>query len=159
VVAAERDALPMPAALIRPMEMEDVSEVARLEAASYSFPWSTSIIGDSVRVGYKCNVMLIDVILAGYSILACGAGEAHLLNLCVRENFRHRGLGLRLLHRVMAQASEANAQVVFLEVRPSNPSAIRLYQSAGFIQIGVRRGYYQAQNGREDAIVMRRVVE
>ena len=159
MAAVEKDAMPVPEALIRPMELDDVTAVALLEAESYPFPWSEGIIRDSVRVGYQCNVMLIDVIVAGYSIMAAGAGEAHLLNLCVRQSFRHRGLGTRLLGRVLAQAAEANAHVMFLEVRPSNQSAIRLYQANGFVQIGVRRGYYQAHNGREDAIVMRRALD
>jgi ribosomal-protein-alanine N-acetyltransferase len=159
VATVEREALPVPEALIRPMELDDVAEVAKLEQASYPFPWSEGILRDSVRVGYFCNVMEIDVILAGYSILAAGAGEAHLLNLCVRESFRHRGLGTRLLNRVLAQAAEANARVIFLEVRPSNQSAVRLYLANEFVQIGVRRGYYQAHGGREDALVMRRVLE
>jgi ribosomal-protein-alanine N-acetyltransferase len=159
VATAEREALPLPAALIRPMELDDVVEVAKLEQASYPFPWSEGILRDSVRVGYLCNVMEIDVILAGYSILAVGAGESHLLNLCVRESFRHRGLGTRLLNRVVAQAAAANARVIFLEVRPSNPAAVRLYLAHEFVQIGVRRGYYQAHGGREDALVLRRVLE
>ncbi len=159
MATAEREALPLPAALIRPMGIDDVPEVARLEQASYPFPWSEGVIRDSVRVGYLCNVMEIDVILAGYSIMAAGAGEAHLLNLCVRESFRHRGLGTRLLQRVFAQAAQADARVIFLEVRPSNQAAIRLYLAHDCVQIGVRRGYYQAHEGREDAVVMRRVLE
>jgi [ribosomal protein S18]-alanine N-acetyltransferase len=159
VATVEREALPLPAALIRPMELDDAPAVAQLEQASYPFPWSERIICDSVRVGYLCNVMEIDVVLAGYSILAAGAGEAHLLNLCVRESFRHRGLGTRLLQRIFAQAAAAEARLIFLEVRPSNHAAIRLYQAHGFAQLGFRRGYYQAHGGREDALVMRRVLE
>jgi ribosomal-protein-alanine N-acetyltransferase len=158
VVAVERDALPVPTALIRPMESADLPEVARLETAAYPFPWSASIFSDSLRVGYLCNVLEIDVILAGYSVLATGAGEAHLLNLCVRESFRYRGLGTRLLRRVFEQARAEGARVLFLETRPSNQAAIRLYLAHGFVQIGVRRAYYQAQGGREDALVMRRVL-
>jgi ribosomal-protein-alanine N-acetyltransferase len=159
VATAEREALPMPSALIRPMELDDVPEVARLEQASYPYPWSEGVIRDSVRVGYLCKVMEIDVVIAGYSIIAAGAGEAHLLNLCVRESFRHRGLGTRLLLRVLTQAAAAGARVIFLEVRPTNHAAIRLYQMHHFVQIGVRRGYYQADSGREDALVMRLTLE
>ena len=76
-------------------------EVARLEAMSYAFPWTEGIFQDSLRVGYYCSVMEIGVRLAGYTILTVGAGEAHLLNLCVREQFRFRGLGLRLLRHLL----------------------------------------------------------
>src|SRR5258706_11629335 len=154
MVAVGRD-LPFIEAGIRPMIEGDVVAVAALEAASYAFPWTESIFRDCLRVDYICNVMEIDVVLAGYSIMTMGAGEAHLLNLCVREQFRFRGLGSQLLRSLQQQAAVAGARVIFLETRPSNQAAIRLYQAHNFVQIGVRRGYYQAVGGREDALVMR----
>ncbi len=150
--------LPLIEASIRPMRESDIAHVAQLEAASYPFPWSENIFRDSLRVGYACHVLEIGVVLAGYSIVTTGAGEAHLLNLCVREQFRFRGLGTRLMRDLLQQATDAGARVMFLETRPSNQSAIRLYQAHEFVQIGVRRGYYQAVGGREDAIVMRRTL-
>jgi ribosomal-protein-alanine N-acetyltransferase len=136
----------------------DTRSVALLEDQSYPFPWTESIFRDSLRVGYHCSVMEFDVVLAGYSVLATGAGESHLLNVCVRHEFRHRGLGARLLEHMVQQAQQAHANVMFLETRPSNIGAVRLYQAHGFAQIGLRRGYYQAAGGREDALVMRRVL-
>ncbi len=59
----------------------------------------------------------------------------------------------------MLAAGNAGAREAFLEARPSNTSAIRLYQSLGFAQIGTRRGYYQAVDGREDAIVLKRRID
>ena len=150
--------LPLIEASIRPMREGDVAHVAQLEAASYPFPWSENIFHDSLRVGYACEVLEIGVVLAGYSIVTIGAGEAHLLNLCVREQFRFRGLGARLLRDLLQKAASAGARVMFLETRPSNQAAVRLYQAHDFVQIGVRRGYYQAAGGREDAIVMRRTL-
>jgi ribosomal-protein-alanine N-acetyltransferase len=97
--------------------------------------------------------------MVGYGIIACGAGEAHLLNVCVREEFRNRGFGRALITNLLALAAGAGAAVVFLEVRPGNITAVRLYEALGFRQIGVRRGYYQAVSGREDALVMRRAVD
>jgi [ribosomal protein S18]-alanine N-acetyltransferase len=157
VVAVGKD-LPFIEAGIRPMSETDVAAIAELEAASYAFPWTESIFRDCLRVDYVCNVLEIGVVLAGYSIVTMGAGEAHLLNLCVREQFRFRGLGSQLLRNLMQQAVLAGARVMFLETRPSNQAAIRLYQAHNFIQIGVRRGYYQAAGGREDALVMRRTL-
>lgn len=156
MAVVEQEALPV--AAIRPMGPDDLAGVARLEQASYLFPWSEGIFRDSLRVGYQCSVLEIGVVLAGYSVLATGAGEAHLLNLCVRESFRCRGLGTRMLQHVFASAERDGARVIFLETRPSNHSAIRLYAAQGFAQIGVRRGYYQARDGREDALVMRRAL-
>jgi ribosomal-protein-alanine N-acetyltransferase len=157
MVAVSKD-LPFIEAGIRPMREADLGHVAELEVASYPFPWTEGIFRDSLRVGYGCNVLEIGVVVAGYSIVTVGAGEAHLLNLCVREQFRFRGLGSRLLRQLVHEATDSGARVIFLETRPSNQAAIRLYQAHEFVQIGVRRGYYQAVGGREDAIVMRRTL-
>jgi ribosomal-protein-alanine N-acetyltransferase len=59
-----------------------------------------------------------------------------------------------MLDRLIAEARKLRAETVFLEVRDSNRRAIRLYQQAGFNEIGLRKGYYPATQGREDAIVM-----
>jgi ribosomal-protein-alanine N-acetyltransferase len=155
MVAVSKDAVPMPEVLIRPMLEADVEDVLRIEQSSYAFPWTHGIFRDCLRVGYHCSVLEVGYVLAGYSVLGTGAGEAHLLNLCVRVEFRFRGLGRKLLHHMLGQARMAGARIIILETRTSNLAAIRLYQSQGFVQIGVRKGYYQASDGREDAIVMR----
>ncbi len=153
--AAREDLVAVPSVVIRPMREADLAQVERIELASYRFPWTEGIFHDCLRVGYTCIVAEIDFLLVGYGVLSAAAGEAHLLNLCVAENFRCRGLGRRLLQELLRRARDAGARVVFLEARPSNTGAIRLYQAVGFVQIGVRRGYYQTAGGREDAIVLR----
>jgi ribosomal-protein-alanine N-acetyltransferase len=157
-VAAESEAIGLPRMQLRPMREDDVPTVAEIERRVYPFPWSEGIFSDCLRVGYHCAVLELDVITVGYGIIASGAGEAHLLNVCVREEFRNRGFGRALITHLLALAAAAGAAVVFLEVRPANTGAIRLYEALGFHQIGVRRGYYQAAAGREDALVMRRAV-
>jgi ribosomal-protein-alanine N-acetyltransferase len=141
--------------LIRPMRDTDVPEVVAIERASYQFPWSEGIFRDCLRVGYTCRVATLARQVAGYAVMSAGAGEAHILNLCVGEAFRCRGLGRRLLALMIERAAAAGMKEAFLEVRPSNAAAIRLYVSQGFEQVGVRRGYYQAVGGREDAAVLR----
>ncbi len=133
----------------------DLPTVHANETASYEFPWSEGIFRDCVRVGYICRVLEIGGQIVGHGIVSAGAGEAHLLNICIHPDFRCRGLGRLLMLHLLDQARARNARAVFLEVRPSNPGAIRLYQNLGFEQIGMRRGYYQAANGREDACVLR----
>ena len=145
----------MPQVRVRPMLTSDLDAVLALEQGAYAFPWSQGIFRDCIRVGYTCRVLEIDFVLAGHGVLSIGANEAHLLNLCVREEFRARGLGRRLLEELLQSAREQGARVCFLEVRPANTAAIRLYQAMLFEQIGVRRGYYQSEQGREDALVMR----
>jgi [ribosomal protein S18]-alanine N-acetyltransferase len=142
-------------ALIRPMRGADVGEVVAIERASYQFPWSEGIFRDCLRVGYICRVVSVDRQVIGYGVMSVGAGEAHVLNLCVAEAFRCRGAGRKVLLCLLERAHAAGMAEAFLEVRPTNTSAIRLYQSIGFEQVGTRRGYYQAVGGREDAAVLK----
>ncbi len=154
MVAARND-LPIPQVQLRPMTEEDLARVSAVERESYAFPWSEGIFRDCLRVGYVCRVVEIGFDLVGYAVMSTGAGEAHILNLCVRETMRGRGIGRTLLRQLLDLAAEAGVEDAFLEVRPSNLAAIRLYQSLGFVQVGVRKGYYQAADGREDATVLR----
>jgi len=146
----------VPEILIRDMGFDDVAAVAALERQCYPFPWSDAIFRDCLRVGYYSCVVELEHVLIGYAVMSSGAGEAHVLNLCIAEAWRGRGIGGHLLEHLMEFAGGIGVREVFLEVRPSNTGAIRLYQSQGFSQIGVRRGYYQAEGGREDAVVLRR---
>jgi len=154
-VAVSRIEVGQPAVAIRPMAEADVTAVGGLERDAYQFPWSEGIFRDCLRVGYTCRVVDVDEQVAGYGILSMGAGEAHILNLCVRQDLRCRGIGRRLLEYLLDRSRGSGMLEAFLEVRPSNVAAIRLYQAVGFEQIGVRRGYYQAVGGREDAAVLR----
>jgi ribosomal-protein-alanine N-acetyltransferase len=133
----------------------DVADVVAIERASYQFPWSEGIFRDCLRVGYVCRVVTVEKQVIGYGVMSVGAGEAHILNLCIREAFRCRGVGKRLLGYLIDRGAAAGMSEAFLEVRPSNTAAIRLYLSLGFEQVGMRRGYYQAVGGREDAAVLK----
>ena len=106
------------------------------------------------------TISVIDVAgdLGGYGIMSVGAGEAHILNVCIRDDYRSRGFARRVLLYLLERARAAGMSEAFLEVRPSNVAAARLYHSLGFEQVGIRRGYYQATVGREDAAVLRRVL-
>ena len=140
---------------IRPMTEADVATVVALERASYQFPWSEGIFRDCLRVGYICRVVTSADRLIGYGVMSVGAGEAHILNLCVDTAFRCQGIGRRMLDYLLDRGAAAGMSEAFLEVRPSNTAAIRLYLSLGFDQVGMRRGYYQAVGGREDAAVLK----
>lgn len=147
-----------PEVAIRAMSGRDVAAVISIERASYQFPWSEGIFRDCLRVGYVCRVACVEEEVVAYGVMSVGAGEAHILNLCVNASFRCRGIGRQLLHYLIERAREAGVIEAFLEVRPSNTAAIRLYQSMGFGQVGTRRGYYQAVGGREDAAVLKLVL-
>jgi ribosomal-protein-alanine N-acetyltransferase len=147
-----------PEVVIRAMRGNDVAEVVAIERASYQFPWSEGIFRDCLRVGYVCRVVTVSRQVMAYGVMSFGAGEAHILNLCVNEPYRCRGVGRRLLSSLIERAAAAGMADAFLEVRPSNTAAIRLYLALGFEQAGMRRGYYQAAHGREDAAVLRRAL-
>ena len=158
MAAAPEDLREMPEVHIRPMLEMDLPDVAAIEAKSYAFPWSENIFRDCLRVGYTCRTLDMAGQIIGYGVMSLGAGEAHILNLCVREEFRIVGFGRRLLEHMLERAAASGIGEAFLEVRPSNLAAIRLYQRLGFEQIGIRRGYYQAPDGREDAIVLKLIL-
>jgi ribosomal-protein-alanine N-acetyltransferase len=135
------------------MTLSDVPAVVAVERASYQFPWSEGVFRDCIRVGYLCRVVEFAGEAAGYGIMSFGAGEAHILNVCIREDLRGAAVGGRLMDFLLERARMAEMADVFLEVRPSNSTAIRLYERLGFIRVGVRKDYYQAVVGREDAWV------
>jgi len=147
-----------PELVIRAMRGNDIPDVVAIERGSYQFPWSEGIFRDCLRVGYVCRVVTVSRQVMAYGVMSFGAGEAHILNLCVGEAYRCRVIGRQLLNSLIERACAAGMADAYLEVRPSNTTAIRLYLSLGFEQVGMRRGYYQAANGREDAAVLRRAL-
>jgi ribosomal-protein-alanine N-acetyltransferase len=155
VAARHEDVREVPEVHIRPMMEIDLPDVAAIEQKSYAFPWSENIFRDCLRVGYTCRALDLSGQIIGYGVMSLGAGEAHVLNVCVRDEYRSLGFGRRLLEHLLERAQSSGVNEAFLEVRPSNLAAIRLYQRLGFEQIGIRRGYYQAPDGREDAIVLK----
>ena len=156
MAAVPKDLHEVPEVQIRSMMEIDLPDVAGIEQQSYAFPWSENIFRDCLRVGYTCRALELAGQVIGYGVMSLGAGEAHILNVCVRDEFRNLGFGRRLLEHLLERAAASGVAEAFLEVRPSNLAAIRLYQRLGFEQIGIRRGYYQAPDGREDAIVLKR---
>ena len=97
-------------------------------------------------------------IIQGYGILSIAAGEAHLLNLCVRPETQRQGVGEKMLVHLVSLARRHYAEIIFLEVRQSNAAARRLYDKAGFNELGNRKDYYPAEDGREDALILARVL-
>jgi ribosomal-protein-alanine N-acetyltransferase len=139
---------------IQPLVEADLAAVLAIERELYEFPWTDANFGDSLKAGYSCWSYVEEGRFIGYAVIMLAAGEAHLLNLSIAAAAQRRGHGSRLLAHVVRAAQEYGARVLFLEVRPSNVPAQRLYAAHGFHQIGVRRGYYPAQDGREDALVL-----
>ena len=142
------------AATIRDMRPTDLTVVATIEQAAYEFPWSPGIFRDCLLAGYSSVVLEHLGKVIGYGIISVAAGEAHLLNLALSESARGVGNGKRLLEHLMELARHSGAEGIYLEVRPSNLRALKLYERAGFEMLGRRRGYYRARGGTEDAVVL-----
>lgn len=136
------------------MTERDIEPVLAIEAQVYDFPWSDGIFRDCLRVGYSCWVTETAGEVSGYGVLSAGAGEAHILNFCIAPECQGQGLGLKLLNRLINLGRWHSARSIFLEVRPSNRRAIKVYTDRGFRVVGRRPNYYPASPGREDALVM-----
>ena len=136
-----------------PMNERDLDTVAALEASMQVFPWSRGNFADSLAVGHSAWVLRVGGDLIGFSVVMTVIDEAHLLNVGVCQRYQGQGYGARLLRHAMENARLNHASKLFLEVRPSNERAVELYRHFGFRQIGLRKGYYPATIGREDALI------
>ena len=141
---------------LRPLNADDLDAVMLIEQRAYQFPWTRSIFRDCLRVGYNCWCYESAGVIEGYGVLSVAAGESHLLNLTVRPEAQRRGIGSKMMCHFLQLARRHNADLVLLEVRPSNHAAVALYLKCGFNEIGVRRGYYPTERGREDALIFAR---
>jgi [ribosomal protein S18]-alanine N-acetyltransferase len=143
---------------LRTMGAADVAAVVAIERASYSVPWSETTFRGLLRRGdSELVVATADDVIIGYAVLWCVLDQAELGNVAVTAGWRGRGIGERLVEEMIRRGDRRGVREIFLEVRPSNPVARRLYERLGFAMVGRRRNYYQEPV--EDALVLRRPVE
>jgi ribosomal-protein-alanine N-acetyltransferase len=140
------------------MTFGDLATVMMIERRAYEFSWTEGIFRDCIRAGYYCVLLTRGREVFGYGVMAVAAQEAHLLNLCIDPDCQGRGYGRRLLQHLMTRARALGGLRMLLEVRASNLVAQNLYERSGFLEIGIRRGYYPDRVGREDAIVLTRTL-
>ena len=138
----------------RAMTEADLDQIMAIEEVIYTYPWSRGNFTDTLRAGGHGWIMSLSGVPIGYAVLSTGAGEAHLLNMSIAVAWQRRGYGREFLAYVIERARALELNAIFLEVRASNNGARALYIKTGFTQIGVRKGYYPAPVGREDAIVL-----
>ena len=139
----------------RPMSSDDLEGLIRIERAAYPYPWTLGNFRDCLEAGYSWWVAEIGGQLAGYWVMMMAVGEGHVLNCCVAPTWQGRGFGRLMVQHLIDTARAHRTEFLFLEVRPSNAPALGLYRKLGFATVGTRRGYYPADQGQEDAIVMR----
>ena len=125
----------------RRMLNTDIDTVMQIETSVYTHPWTERIFKDCI---------------VGHAVISVAAGESHILNLSVTRKLQGHGIGKQFIEFLVNIARDKRASMVLLEVRPSNIAAINCYLATGFNEIGCRKDYYPAENGREDALLFAR---
>ena len=133
---------------------EELKQISELDEAIFSGNiWGIDSYRKSTVNEYDYLTVAMDSSkLAGFALLRC-FDDAELIRIAVDTRQRRHGIGERLLDNLLQEARTREIHNIFLEVRSSNVPAIRLYEKAGFINAGIRKGYYS--NPTEDAIIMR----
>ncbi|PID34367.1 MAG: ribosomal-protein-alanine N-acetyltransferase [Thiotrichales bacterium] len=143
---------------LRPMTESDLNQIMEIELRAYPYPWTRNIFSDCIKHNYHCLLHEHNDTIIAYAVISVAVDEMQILNLTVEPKQQNQGLGKRLITTLEMTGRELGAKTCFLEVRPSNKSAIRLYQHHGFNEVGLRKNYYPAKKGREHAIVMAKVL-
>ena len=136
------------------MREQDLDAIAAIEAHVYLFPWTIGNFRDSLLSAYQCWCCWTDGELIAYAVVMTTLDEAHLLNFAVANHWQRCGVGAAFLQFLIDRACAAQQDMLYLEVRPTNVAGLRLYERFGFRQLGVRRDYYPAVTGREDALFL-----
>jgi len=139
---------------LRAMAEADLPAVMAIENTIYAFAWTQGNFRDSLAAGYSCWILARNGEVIGYAVAMLAADEAHLLNLSIAAACQKQGYGSLLLRHLCEVARGRGVRLLFLEVRPSNVAGLRLYERHGFQRVGLRRDYYPAQAGREDALIL-----
>ena len=138
----------------RLMREDDLDTVIAIEQAVYPFPWTRGIFFDCLNIGYLCRVLEFNEKIVAYAVMSVAVGEAHLLTIVVPSSEQGKGYGKKMLNEMITHAVIDNADTMYLEVRTSNKTAIDLYHNRGFNELGIRKRYYPAEKGREDALIL-----
>ncbi|MDG1445997.1 MAG: ribosomal protein S18-alanine N-acetyltransferase [Methylophilaceae bacterium] len=142
----------------RVMQVDDLDAVTQIESTIYSHPWTRGNFSDSLKSRHEAWVLTEKEVIIGYALMMMVLDEAHLLNIALAKAYQKQGLGRLILNFMIDRARHLNALNMFLEVRVSNKAALSLYDSVGFVEMSIRKGYYPARKGREDAALMGLVI-
>lgn len=143
---------------LRDMRESDIDAVLSIEREVHEHPWTRGNFSDALASAYVCKVAEVGGEKLGYAVMMQGVDDAELLDIGIAKPYQRQGWGRKLLDAMLAVARELGRQRMMLEVRASNEAAIALYRSLGFAKMGLRRNYYPAQHGREDAVLMERTL-
>ena len=134
----------------RSMQTDDLQDLLIIEQMNSFSPWTSSQFTEAHNYIY---VLLCESVVIGFVALTQSYDQAELQNFSIHRDYQNLGYGKPLLDFAFQHLSR-DVKTIFLEVRVSNFTAIRLYHNLGFEEIGNRRDYYQTEFGREDALIM-----
>ena len=140
------------------MHASDLPSVVTLEKQCQDRPWPAWLFRSTLRSTFSCWVIEAGQNTIGYGIAQYKSRWVHLLNICIAKRFRGMGLGKKITLHLLNEARKHDANLAWLEVRPNNHIAIRLYKSVGFRKARMRRNYYPSRRGRLPAIIMARLL-
>lgn len=143
---------------LRPMQESDLPGVYRLEVFSQPVPWPLWFFRRQLRTDASCWVLEEGTEIIGFGILAFVKDRAHIMNMCIAPEYRHRGLGRHIMLHLLGVARHRCCRQAWLEVRPTNRTAILLYRKLGFRTKQVRKGFYPGRRGRQNGLVMARSI-
>lgn len=138
---------------VRPMTGQDIDAVSQLEQECFSESWSRNLICSGLDSRLDTYFVYEDHgDILGYSVIRILADEGEIQRIAVWPNYRRQGIGRKLMDAMVAFSRSRGVRSIALEVRESNAGARKLYESYGFSQEALRRGYYH--NPAEDAVIM-----
>lgn len=132
----------------------DLPAINTIEQTAHYQPWTQEQLASCFRSKYFIGVLTLHHRVIAYGVMNIVLGESELLTLSVSTDYQQKGLGYKLLHSLFHEVMKEGVYCCFLEVRPSNKSAIKLYRKLGFYQVGLRKDYYKTREGREDGLVL-----
>ena len=140
--------------MIRAMTEGDLESVLSIENACFSDPWSRQGFEDSLKEASAHLIVIENETsdIVGYACLYQVIDEGEIVNVAIDPKYRQQGYGAKLVGALMDLGKELGATNFFLEVRKSNEAGRALYESLGFFECGIRKGFYD--NPKEDAVLM-----
>ena len=136
----------------------DLSAIELIENEAQAYPWTRGNFLDSIKSSYTCLLMKLNEEIVGFTVMMFVLDECHLLNISIKKSMQKKGYGSHFLKEVIRRARLAHLKTIYLEVRISNHAAINLYDKHGFNEMSIRKDYYRAKEGREDAVLMGLVI-
>lgn len=135
------------------MSIEDLKSIKNVLASDFDNFWSYDVLEEELECdnSYVIVAKVDENTIVGFAGLKVILDEADIMNIVVKKDFRHNGIGSILLENLINHSKDLNLKTITLEVNENNLSAIRLYDKFSFDKLGIRKNYY---DGKSDAIIM-----